>query len=50
MNRKEEEFEDGPGEVECLECGRLISDDDTGNHPYCADCWDRLMKSGFFEP
>lgn len=33
---------DAPGMVECSECGILIPDDDTGNVPYCARCWNML--------
>jgi hypothetical protein len=33
---------DGPDLVECSECGVLIPDDDSGNIPYCAKCWNML--------
>jgi len=33
-----EYWDNGPGEVECA-CGRLILDDDTGNTPFCSQCY-----------
>jgi len=39
-----EYWDDGPGEVECAECGRLIADDDTCNTPFCSQCYGLFVE------
>jgi hypothetical protein len=36
--------DDGPGVTFCAECGKEISEDDTGNIPFCGNCYTRIYE------